>query len=203
VPVEFREADDEDPFGSIEGFAARYYRGDKKDTSLDLGGFRERLRPGAFTSCLARNPDVSILRDHKPELILGRTASGTARVWEHPEGLKFRCSLPNTTYAQDLRESIKRGDVTDCSFGFICDDDEWGVDDVDGERCKMRTVNNVQELLDCSVVARGAYPSTSVSARMWPGGMPASVRSHVDQDVSALASYSRSQRQKFTRFLLG
>lgn len=202
--IQFREMAGDD-MGMIEGYAARYYTGNPNDTSLDLGGFRERIRVGAFDKVLAKNADVPILFNHNPSFILGRTSAGTAKVWSDGNGLRFRCDLGKQTYAQDLRESIKRGDITQCSFGMIVDDDgdSWGQDtDEDGEIFNLRTINTIAELLDCSAVTSPAYPSTSVMARNFPEGIPASVRSHVPDD-QALQFFARQKRRKLTDFILG
>jgi len=43
--------------------------------SENLGGFREKIDPNAFNSVL--DNDVRALFNHNPDLILGRTTSGT------------------------------------------------------------------------------------------------------------------------------
>ena len=60
---------------AIVGYAARYNR-----LSLDLGGFREEILPGAFDKILNRQrakADVVALFNHDSNMVLGRTASGT------------------------------------------------------------------------------------------------------------------------------
>jgi hypothetical protein len=129
--------------------------------SEDLGGFREKISQGAFTETLENGADVRALWNHDPNFVLGRTKSGTLKLEEDERGLTVEISPPNTSFAKDLQEMIKRGDVNQMSFGFKAIDDSWGKDD-EGE--SIRTLNKV-ELFDISAVTFPAYPETSVSVR--------------------------------------
>ena len=60
--------------------------------SEDLGGFRERIAPGAFTGVL--DADVRLLVNHDPDRILARTKSGTLRMSQDDTGLAFEAELP-------------------------------------------------------------------------------------------------------------
>src|SRR5437899_12214900 len=97
----------------IEGYAAVF-----NTYSHDLGGFIERVKPGAFSRGLFLKQDVRALINHDPNLVLGRTKSGTLALAEDTKGLKFVAVLPNTQYARDLHESVSRGDIDQCSFSF-------------------------------------------------------------------------------------
>src|SRR5260370_23729124 len=155
---------------SIEGLAARY-----NSISHGLGGCRERLRPGAFEKALREQHDVRALVNHDPSLLLGRTKSGTLRLWDPPEGLAFRVELPDTQYGHDVYEAIKRGDMDQCSFSFRVDEgaEDWTtekidpdsgeVDPEDGEASSIRTLRSVR-LFDVSAVTYPAYESTRVKA---------------------------------------
>ena len=104
----------------ITGYAAMF-----NSPSQDLGGFIEVIKPGAFTKSLANGADVRCLFNHSEDMILGRTTAGTLRLIEDNVGLRFECDLPDTSYANDLHTSIKRGDINQCSFGFYCTADKW------------------------------------------------------------------------------
>lgn len=57
--------------------------------------------------------------------------------------------------------SIKRGDITQNSFGFVILDDEW---DEDNDGRKVRTLRKVK-LFDISPVTYPAYPATELHIR--------------------------------------
>jgi len=150
----------------LTGYAAVF-----NSRSEDLGGFYEQIKPGAFARCLNASPDVVCLREHDPRLgVLGRTRSGTLRLKENQIGLRFEADLPNTTFAMDLEESINRGDLDACSFGFIAINDDWSRA-ADGSA--LRTLIDVN-VFDVSVVAFPAYTATSAQMRglMFPDGVP-------------------------------
>lgn len=152
---------------AIEGYAAVF-----NSQSEDLGGFRESIRPGAFSRAIREKQDVRCLFNHNSDTILGRTRSGTLRLLEDSTGLQFNCDLPDTQAGRDVREMIRRGDINQCSFGFVAQDDTWSRDG------KTRELVDV-DLFDVSPVTYAAYPQTSVSARsLWPDGIPAGVKTH-------------------------
>jgi hypothetical protein len=159
--------------GGISGYAAVF-----NQLSEDLGGFREKILPGAFSRCLGSNPDVRCLFNHNSDALLGRTKAGTLRLSEDRTGLYFDCDLPDTQAGRDVRASIKRGDITQCSFGFTVQGQNWL------ENGTVRELTDV-DLFDVSPVTYAAYPQTSVSARqqqimpstlLWPEGQPAEIR---------------------------
>jgi HK97 family phage prohead protease len=165
------------------GYAATYNR-----TSSDLGGFVERIAPGAFDRILRTNPDVVCVLNHNENFVLGRTTSGTLNLTGDNRGLYFQCDLPNTTAGKDTYESVKRGDLNGCSFAFTVDNERmcaYREEDVDMEEGDMdedddldrssklkntvrkivRTIRDFASLVDVSVVTHPAYPGTSVDAR--------------------------------------
>lgn len=151
----------------LMGYAARY-----GVLSRDLGGFRERIKSGAFERILSTNPDVIASIGHDPNLILGRTIARTLTLQSDSHGLRFNVQLPNTSYAKDLYENVRAGNIQGASFAFALDqgtDDSWTEEDVqDGDntsRAKVRTIRNFKNLMDVSVCAAPAYPGTSVDAR--------------------------------------
>jgi len=153
---------------SLAGYAAVF-----NQLSEDLGGFREMVRPGAFKRCLDSGPDVRCLFNHNSSVVLGRTKAGTLSLAEDDQGLSFYCDMPETQAARDLMQSVGRGDIDQCSFGFIVNQDNWseGTDSA-GRLTVLRELLDV-ELFDVSPVTYPAYPQTSVSARsLWPDGKP-------------------------------
>lgn len=123
--------------------------------SEDMGGWRERIRPGAFARAIRERQDVRALVNHDPNMVIGRTRSGTLGLVEDDVGLRVRVKLPATTYADDLREVMRRGDVSQMSFGFVVRLDHWLKEN--GQQ--VRELVNL-DLLDVSVVAMPAYTGT-------------------------------------------
>jgi HK97 family phage prohead protease len=153
--VEWRESGSGEGQLTVRGHAAVFDR-----LSLDLGGFRERIDPGAFTAALDRNPDVHALWDHDTKYVLARTKNKTLELREDPVGLHFWAKVADTSYAKDLRKLMERGDVDQASFAFTVARDEWTVDDQENV---TRTILEVGDLYDVTVTAQGAYPQTATS----------------------------------------
>jgi HK97 family phage prohead protease len=149
------ETRDDRKIQMIKGYPAKFMR-----KSLNLGGFRERIQPGAFARTLKEGADVRALLNHNPDLVLGRTKSGTLALEENSVGLLMRCDTPDTQLARDLCTSIDRGDIDQGSFRFRTKTDKWSMED--GEN--IRDLVDV-DLMDASVVTFPAYPDTSMSIR--------------------------------------
>lgn len=128
--------------------------------SEDLGGFRERIAPGAFAKSI-QSADVRALWNHDANIVLGRNKSGTLRLSEDSAGLAFEVDMPDTQLVRDMvLAPIARGDVNQCSFGFYTVADKWAK--IDGEW--VRTLLEC-ELFDVSPVTYPAYPQTDVAVR--------------------------------------
>ena len=138
----------------IQGYSALF-----NVLSDDLGGFKERIAPGAFSDVLTG--DTWSLFNHNPDNILGRTTAGTLTLKEDDRGLFMETELPDTDIAGRVITHIERGDVSQQSFGFITLDASW--DTVDG--IDVRTLKKVKDLLDVGPVIFAAYPQTSVGLR--------------------------------------
>lgn len=138
---------------TVVGYAAVY-----GELSNDLGGFRERIAPGAFASVL--DADVRALLNHDPNEVLGRTKSGTLRLADEQRGLRFELDLPDSPLGENVRAAVKRGDLDGASFRFVVGDETWKGD--------VRTVTAVKELHDITLATYPAYPAASVELRTRP-----------------------------------
>jgi uncharacterized protein len=147
------ERDDAKPM--IRGHAALF------NVDADLGPFIERIMPGAFASAIGRD-DVRALWNHNPDHVLGRSTSGTLTMSEDDRGLAVAIDPPDTQLARDLMVSMKRGDVTQMSFGFqvMRGGSDWTVE---GNR-DVRIITAVR-LFDVSPVTYPAYTQTDVGVR--------------------------------------
>lgn len=151
--VEVRSDGDNGPGAS--GYAAMFDR-----LSQNLGGFVERVAPGAFAKTI-REQDVRALFNHEEQHVLGRLSAGTLRLSEDDTGLRYEVDLPDTTSGRDVAELLRRGDITGSSFGFRVVADEWGETD-DG--FPLRTLLQVS-LRDVGPVTFPAYSDSTVALR--------------------------------------
>lgn len=157
--TEFRTADNivakDDEKMIVEGYALRF-----NTESHLLGEFVETISPGALENAVLT--DVRCLIDHNSSYVLGRTVADTLSLTVDDKGLYFRCQLPNTTYARDLYENIKLGNVNQCSFGFSIEED-GDTFERRSDGLFKRTVNKIKSLFDVSIVTYPAYEETDVA----------------------------------------
>lgn len=147
---EFRMESAEQNGNTIRGYAAIY-----NSDSEWMGGFYEQIATGAFDGVM--DNDVRAYFNHDENLLLGRVSSGTLRISTDKRGLFYEVDLPNTTYANDLAELMKRGDVNQSSFAFLIEKDRW--EQRDG--VTYRIIEKVSRLLDVSPVSQPAYPDAT------------------------------------------
>jgi HK97 family phage prohead protease len=126
--------------------------------SVDLGGFRERIKPEAVDRLLAEGTDLRALWNHNPEVTIGRVKAGTLTVKKDRAGLRVEIHPPK--WAVGHVESVMRGDISGMSFAFLAVDDEWHMEG----GMPTRDVIDM-EVSEVSVVTFPAYPSTDVSSR--------------------------------------
>jgi HK97 family phage prohead protease len=132
--------------------------------STDLGGFRERIAPGAFARTLRDGHPIYAVHYHDFADLLGSTKSGTLKLSEDAHGLRFELSVPDTSLGRDVHTLVRRGDLVHMSFSFY-------VNGAAGERWEEMPDGSIERtlldvtLLEVSTVALPAYPASSVSAR--------------------------------------
>lgn len=139
----------------IEGYFSVF------NTTYDMGfDMSESVAPGAFTKSLSN--DVRALINHDTTLVLGRTSAHTLELREDLHGLWGKITInPKDSDAMNLYERVKRGDVSQCSFGF----------NIVSENTDIREDGSVHwtiteaDLHEVSVCTFPAYEETAVSAR--------------------------------------
>jgi hypothetical protein len=154
-PVELRSRQEGEESRKIVGRPAVY-----NQLSEDLGGFREKINPGAFTKTLSES-NVKALWNHDNNYVLGSRKAGTLSIIEDSDGLSFEASPPDTQWARDFMLSVERGDVDQMSFRFRTIRDKWIKDE---NNRLVRELVEVQ-LIEVSPVTFPAYPQTSVDLR--------------------------------------
>jgi HK97 family phage prohead protease len=130
-----------------------------QQTELWAGAYEE-IAPNALDKTLSN--DIRALINHDTRLVLGRNKSGTLELKVDSRGLWGKIKInPNDTEAVNLYERVKRGDVSQCSFGFniISEETEWRDDG-----SVKWTITEV-DLHEVSVVTFPAYEETGVQAR--------------------------------------
>ena len=154
--VEVRMTQDGQP--ELFGYALKW------DTEYRVGWFTERIARGALSD--ADMSDVRILFNHDPNMVIARTASGTATVGMDDTGMYYRASIPNSPFGQNLIESLKRGDITQSSWAFSIREkgDKWEYREGVGD---IRTITSVDTVYDASPVTYPANPDTSVATRSY------------------------------------
>ena len=148
---------DESTEPAIDGYASVF-----DSWSEELGGnqpFRERVVKGAFEETI-QNDDIRALFNHDPNYVLGRNKAGTLTLEEDDKGLHVRITPPDTQWAKDLLVSIKRGDITQMSFGFTVILDRWNYEDNTDVRELLKV-----KLYDVSPVTFPAYTQTECGIR--------------------------------------
>ena len=142
----------------VEGYATTF--GDE----YDLGPFTETIDRSAFEHVMG--DDVRMLFYHDPNFPFARSKNGEGtlemRVDDH--GVFFSFPVGPQSYAKDLHESIKRGDVDQASFAFTVESDSWEERDDKPHR----TITRLGSLSDLSVVTYPANDATEVMARSLP-----------------------------------
>jgi HK97 family phage prohead protease len=155
----------------IRGYAAIF---DSPTTiTQSYSAYNEVVAKGAFRKTLLYN--------HNPDNVLGRTKSGTLRLEEDSVGLRYEVQVPDTSWGRDLVELIRRGDVSQSSFAFAPVSQEWTRAQTT-EELDTRTLKEVK-LYDVSVVTYPAYEDTV-----------ASLRSASTRELVALGRLARGQQ---------
>jgi HK97 family phage prohead protease len=162
----------------------------------ERGGWVEVVNAGAFRRTLSENPDVILNAGHGSSLSglpLARTSTGTLRLREDDQGLRFDADLDTSDPdVQTLLPKMRRGDLNGASMCFRVTDDSWGDD---GARRTIRSLSLAKG--DVSIVPFGANPHASAS--VIPSGVAGrSARSTIfvpDRTTRARQKVSLLQRQ--------
>lgn len=121
----------------------------------------ETIDPGAFS--LESDTDVRALTNHDTTLVLGRTTVGTLQLRVDEKGLWGSILINDRDQdAVNLYERVKRGDVSQCSFGFDI------LEESTEHRADGITVFHLRRvrLWEVSICTFPAYENTGVQARM-------------------------------------
>lgn len=129
-----------------------------------LSGYKyyEIIERGAFDGADMTN--VVMRYNHSDQNpLLARTTNGTLHLATDTHGLKVEADIADTSFGRDMYALIKRGDITQMSFGFTVAQESW---DEDQDRKEVtRTIKRIGVVGDVSPVDVPAYDGTTIQAR--------------------------------------
>jgi len=155
--------------------------------------YKETIAKGAFKRSLDTGKDIMSFKEHDTKMILGRISANTLKVEERDDGLYVEISVPNTTFGNDLLESVNRKDITGFSFGFK------PIKSRTYTRGDEKIVERVDvELVEVSPTARPAYDGTEMNLRsdgeVWESD------EQLKPDEATAEAYK--QKQRFQTFVM-
>lgn len=158
--MQFRTVEDEEQPFVVEGYATTY---DDPYTLFEYDGikYQEKISHDALAG--ADMGDVIFLYNHEG-MVFARQSNGTLELSSDDRGLHVRADLSSTEDSRRMYESIKAGLVTQMSWAFTINAEEYD------ERTHTRTISSVKKVYDVSAVSIPANPNTDISARsFWDG----------------------------------
>ncbi len=139
----------------VEGYAALF------NTQSDGLPFIEIIDAGAFDGVIVRS-DVLAVLNHNPELGLyarSKHGKGSLKLMVDEKGLRFSFEALDNDFSNTLLQHIRANNLSECSFSFSVELDEWSSNQ------SVRHIKKIRELFDISIVYNAAYSKTSVTVR--------------------------------------
>ncbi|MCM3730064.1 HK97 family phage prohead protease [Fictibacillus nanhaiensis] len=154
--IEIRSVDEQENL--IEGYINKF------NSDSQFMGFFEQVDRNAFNRTLSDGHNIMGLYNHDSAKVLGSTKTGSLQLHTDEVGLRFSLKInPNVSYAKDVYELVRSGDVDGCSFGFYVLDDEWTVRE-DGT--ELRVLKDI-ELIEVTITPFPAYTSSEANCRSY------------------------------------
>lgn len=155
-PETDKPTEDNTDTSTISGYALKF-----NEPSKDLGGFTEIIDPKAL-----ENTDLSkvvLLFNHDYNKLLASVENGNLTLTVDDTGLAFEAELDTSvSYIADVYNQVQNGNLAHCSFSFdVAENGDSWTDNDDGTA--TRTVLNISNLYDVSVVSVPAYDDTTVT----------------------------------------
>lgn len=159
---------------NIRSFESSEFRAERNGNEMTIEGYFsvfdkpytissdafETVDRHAFDKTL--DGDIRALVNHDSSLVLGRTLNNTLELRVDEVGLFGVIHInPNDTDAVNCYERVKRGDVSQCSFGFEILDEKTEFLENNSVHWTLMDVR----LHEVSVCTFPAYPDSSCSAR--------------------------------------
>lgn len=152
---------------AIRGLAIPYNR-----LSLDLGGFRERILPGAFDKVLNRQRgrgEILSYYNHNADLLLGRESAGTLEITADDRGISYMVEPPDTTAGRDVLALVRARLLRGSSFAFtVGQKGERFTTDESGKAIReVVEASGLYEIGPVNVPAYGSATSAVVAQRSY------------------------------------
>ena len=148
---------------AIRGLAIPYNR-----LSVDLGGFRERIMPGAFDDIIGRQrgkQEILSYFNHNADLLLGRESAGTLEVIAEERGISYIVEPPDTQAGRDVLALVRSRNLRGSSFAFtVGQKGERFTTDENGKA--IREVVRASGLFEMGPVVTPAYSMTTAGVAM-------------------------------------
>ncbi len=148
----------------IRGLAIPYNR-----LSVDLGGFRERIMPGAFDKILSRQRgkgEIVSYFNHDPNWLLGRESAGTLEISVDERGISYIVEPPDTQAGRDVLALVRSKNLRGSSFSFTVSQRNGERFTTDENGRAIREVVEASGLFEMGPVVTPAYPSTTAAVAM-------------------------------------
>lgn len=166
--------------------------------SQDFGGWKEEISPDAISDEIINASDILFLLNHSDSRgILGRKrkGSGSLSTEIREDGVYFSFDAPQTSLGDELLEYLRRGDITQCSFAFTVDDDNWEEQE-DGTY--IRTIKKFHRIYDMSAVYTPAYTDTEVKCARF-----AEIKAQEAEEAKRkMAEMERQKEQELNNYFL-
>lgn len=149
---------------AIRGLAIPYNR-----LSVDLGGFRERIMPGAFDDILSRQrgkQEILSYFNHDANWLLGRESAGTLEITSDERGISYIVEPPDTQAGRDVLALVRSRNLRGSSFAFTVQPGKVERFTTDENGKAIREVVKASGLYEMGPVVTPAYSSTSVAVAM-------------------------------------
>lgn len=168
----------------IGGLAAVY------DKYTDMGWYIEVIKKGFFDGI--DTSQTAALKNHDPNLVLGRTANGTLKLEDTPDGLDYEAIVPDTQIGRDTYEEVKNGYIYQSSFAFTAKEVVWR--EVDRSELAGK--------IDDTVLDRMVYNGKVDVREMVKGGKlydvsPVTYPAYAEATSEARSAYLKEERSKF------
>lgn len=133
--------------------------------------YREVIRRGFFAPALEQSQDVVSWYWHGDgaQIPLGRCAAGTLELRDTDEYFEAVATPPEREWVEDIRVSIRRGDINGASFMFTVDDKGEHWPEVGKDELPLRELVLARRVYDVSPLPMAQYAGAQVDLRASAG----------------------------------